>query len=275
MTDGQILVHVEPGAVSEQRLRYALSLAQRRSAKLVGITVRLSPAAATSAMIGDVQALAAYCDASAESCVAARNLFERVTSDAGIITEWREGCGIPIEVIVAEAAVADFVVLGRGDQSNIDGGMYVINPADVVMACGGPVIVVPGQAPAEFRADRILIGWKSTPQASRAVRDAMPLLIRAQSVLLTEIMPSAEPDRYKISAQAMAGFLEHHGVHVILHQIPEAEEPGEQLIRTARENACDLIVAGAYGHSRFREWALGGVTKSLLAMSPLPCLLSH
>ncbi|HTJ63482.1 MAG TPA: universal stress protein [Alphaproteobacteria bacterium] len=273
MTAGQVLVHVEPGAAAEQRVRYALSMARSRGSKLVGLTVRLSPQAATSSMIGDVSALTAYCDASGDSVHSAKDLFERVTHGSGVTVEWRESYGVPLEVVVAEAGSADLIVLGRASRARLDGGMYVIRPDDVIMGSGVPVLVVPDVLPTEYRGSRILVAWKSTPQAARAVRDAMPWLARAEAVFLTEVMSPV--GRYEIPAKTMAEYLMAHGVPVSILQIPAGGVVEDLLMNAAAANECDMIVAGAYGHSRLREWTLGGVTRSLLERSPLPCLLAH
>ena len=166
------------------------------------------------------------------------------------------------------------LVLGR-DTDDPDGAPYDVLPADVVMACGAPVLVLPAQPGPNFKAQRILVAWKSTAQAARAIHNALPLLKRAQSVLLTEIVSENQATRYEISAKSMADFLLSHGVAVSALRIGAAGDAGEQLMQAAQDNGCDLIVAGAYGHSRLREWALGGVTRSLLLASTLPCLLSH
>ncbi len=95
MINGQILVHVEPGKASEDRLRYAVSMAQSREQKLIGLSVRLSASAAVSTTIGDAQAIAALCEAAGESCIRAQALFDRVTRGSGIELEWCEATGIP------------------------------------------------------------------------------------------------------------------------------------------------------------------------------------
>lgn len=242
--------------------------------KLVGLAIRLSAASAASTTMGDLQATAALCEASHESCLTAKESFDRVAKGSGVELEWREATGLPTEVIAAEAGCADLLVLGR-DIDDPDGAPYDVLPADVVMACGTPVMVLPTQPAANYEARRILLAWKSTAQAARAARDALPLLKRAQAVHLTEIVSESEAPRYGISVESMAGFLRSHGITVSVHRIGAAGDAGEQLMQAAHDNACDLIVAGAYGHSRFREWALGGVTRSLLVASTLPCLLSH
>jgi nucleotide-binding universal stress UspA family protein len=275
MKNGQILVHVEPGKVSEARLRYAISMAQGHELKLIGLAVRLTAGAAVSTTVGDVHTIAALCEASDECCRMARGQFETITSGCGVAGEWVEATGVPLDVIAAEAGRADLVVLGQNNRPDPDGGVYELNPADAILACGAPALVVPAEAPASFTARRILLAWKSSPQAARAAKDALPLLKRAEAVVMTEIVPESFPSKYEISAQAMADYLASHDVPVSLDRIPAVGDAGAQILQAAADNACDLVVAGAYGHSRLREWALGGVTRTLLTAASLPCLLSH
>ncbi len=275
MRNGQILVHVEPGPVSKQRLRYALSMAQAREMKLIGLAVRLSAAAAVSTTLGEIAATAALCEASGECCVTAKEQFDRVTQGSGLETEWREATGSPLEVVAAEAGRADLTVIGRNDRIDPDSGVYQLDPADLIMASGSPAMVVSADAPLSYRARRILLAWKSTPQAARAARDALPLLKAAETVVLTEVASSSDGSKYEVSADAMAGYLATHGVEVSIRRLQPAGDTGYQLIVAANDEECDLIVAGAYGHSRVREWVLGGVTRSLLAASAIPCIFSH
>jgi nucleotide-binding universal stress UspA family protein len=202
-------------------------------------------------------------------------MFDRVTDESPVDAEWLEASGIPTDVLIAEAGRADLVILSGNPGADPEGALYKIPPADVIMSCGTPVIVLPPQPPAGFKARRILLAWKNTAQAARAVRDALPVLQLAERVILTEIVEDAPPWRYGILADSMAEYLETHNVAVSIHRLPAAGDPGEQLIEAAYDNHCDLIVAGAYGHSRIREWALGGVTRSLLGASTLPCIFSH
>jgi nucleotide-binding universal stress UspA family protein len=275
MQNGQILVHVEPGPVSEQRLRYALSMAQNRDMKLIGLTVRLSSTAAASTTMGDITATAALYDASSQCCLAAKDQFDTVTEGSGIALEWCETTGVPLDVIAAEAGRADLTVVGRNDRVDMDSGVYQISPADVIMACGTPVMVVSADAPLSYKAQRVLLAWKSTPQAARAARDALPLLKSADTVVLTEVASAPGGGKYEISAEAMAAYLASHGIEVSIRRLQPTGDAGYQLIIAAADNECDLIVAGAYGHSRVRQWVLGGVTRSLLGAATIPCILCH
>jgi nucleotide-binding universal stress UspA family protein len=121
-----------------------------------------------------------------------------------------------------------------------------------------------------------VIGWKDRREARRAVRDALPLLQDAGRVTIVEICNHGEEDAARNHMDDVARYLEHHrisgGPRVILHQNGSG---AAALIRVAAEEGADLLVTGAYGHTRLGEWMFGGVTRDLLATSPICCLMSH
>jgi nucleotide-binding universal stress UspA family protein len=277
MTIANILVHVEPGPGSEARLRYALSLAELFRAKLTGLSVLAPPTEIAFATMGDAQLYGAAIDAAKDSSAAARAQFDKVTEGGKVATKWCDAAGRPEEVVAAEAGCNDLVIVGRDERLELEDSFYRVSSAEIVLGCGRPVIVLPDAAPAAFRGDRILVGWRNTPEAARAVHDALPLLLRAQEVILAEIGDSERlPARYMASLDAVAEHLRGHGAPVTTRSIPaDGSGAGAQMIALAIEAGADMIVAGGYGHSRFREWVLGGVTHTLLHDGDFPCLLSH
>jgi nucleotide-binding universal stress UspA family protein len=277
MTFKQVLVHVEPGSASEGRLKYAIGLARTFGARLTGLTVTLSPAEIPAAMIGDAQILNAAIDAARESADYAKQQFESLMRECGLATDWRNGEGNPAQVVGAEAARADVLVIGGQLRNDMDGGFYRLAPGDVLMACGRPTIVVPENLAIDFHAKRILLAWKNTPEAARAAHDAIPLLIQAEEVILAEVASAGGWNGgYSISIEDMADHLRIHGAKITTAGLEEqASDAGDLLLDFGAKNRVDLIVAGAYGHSRVREWALGGVTASLLQRAQVPCLFSR
>jgi nucleotide-binding universal stress UspA family protein len=120
----------------------------------------------------------------------------------------------------------------------------------------------------------VVVAWKDTREARRAVVDALPLLHRAKDVTVVEVV---EDNDHRAAAQMRVGdvaaWLGRHaitGVGRVIHAIEEMQE-----LDRLWQNACDLMVAGAYGHTRFREWVLGGMTRNLLTRSRRCSLLSH
>jgi nucleotide-binding universal stress UspA family protein len=145
-----------------------------------------------------------------------------------------------------------------------------------LLKVGRPVLVVPKDL-ASFVPKRIAIAWKDTREARRAVRDALPLLQQAESVLLVEI--SEEASSVEESArrvQDVGRYLRRHGIEIIAERVRPADvTASNSLLRVIEDENIDLLVTGAYGHSRLGEWAFGGVTRDMLMESPICCLFSH
>ena len=125
-------------------------------------------------------------------------------------------------------------------------------------------------------ADHIVIGWKDTREARRAVQDAHPFLHEATRVTIVEICELGEERAAQERTADVSRYLTRHricgGPRIILHR----EGTGApQLIRLAQDEGADLLVTGAYGHSRLGEWIFGGMTRDLLDTSPICCLMSH
>ena len=152
---------------------------------------------------------------------------------------------------------------------------HLIDPAEAVLRMGRPTILVPEHVH-ELRADRIVVGWKDTREARLAVRDALPLLARAQQVTIIEICTSDEQDAARRRVSDVAKYLQGHGVKCQTDvRVHMAESDAHHLFRLAKEDSADLIVTGAYGHSRLGEWMFGGMTRGLLDEAPFCLMMSH
>ena len=185
--------------------------------------------------------------------------------------EWRSSIHFPSEVIAAEARAADLVVIGR---EALPGDVYrTYDPGTIVLAAGRPVLVVPPGI-RRFQPSRVLIAWKDTREARRAVRDALPFLKEAESVRIAAVKPQGAENVDRQIAD-VAQYLVRHKVSVgqQIATVAGGEE-GPILLQLAKEHAADMIVAGGYGHTRVHEWIFGGVTRHLLMTSPVPCLFS-
>jgi nucleotide-binding universal stress UspA family protein len=137
------------------------------------------------------------------------------------------------------------------------------------------VLLVPEKVDS-LRAENIVVGWKETREARRAVQDALPFLQEATRVTIVEVCGPGEEATAQSHLDDVAKYLSRHriggGPRVILQQ----EGSGAaQLIQLAADEKADLLVTGAYGHSRLGEWIFGGMTRDLLARSPICCLMSH
>jgi len=189
--------------------------------------------------------------------------------------EWRSALTLPIPYVVQHARAADILVVGARTEAMVD-PCVAADPGDLLMQAGRPLVVVP---PTVHWLDlrSVLVAWKDVREARRAVFDALPVLGAAQDVTVAEI-----PEQHTERADALshvedvAGWLRGHGI-VASTVVPEAGSGAvaEQLERIAANVGAGLVIAGAYGHSRFREWILGGVTRHLAAESGRCAFLSR
>ena len=125
------------------------------------------------------------------------------------------------------------------------------------------------------RAWDVAVAWDFSRAAARAVSDALPLLEKAKKVRVVTVLNEKQLDN-KNSAEELSKNLSRHGIDVILDRVDAKGRPiGDVLEAYVASNAADMLVMGAYGHSRLREFVMGGATKSLLSKPPLPILFSH
>ncbi len=145
----------------------------------------------------------------------------------------------------------------------------------LIFESGRPVLLLPRAGGKPFALNAATIAWDFTRQAARAVGDALPLLVRAKRVHIVTVASEKRIDT-KRSGPELAKHLARHGVEVILDRADAAGRPiGETLEAAARSHDSDLLVMGAYGHSRLREFILGGATRSMIARPPMPIFFSH
>jgi nucleotide-binding universal stress UspA family protein len=146
----------------------------------------------------------------------------------------------------------------------------------IIFGSGRPTLVLPEGAPSrQFQLGTIVVAWDFSRPAARAVADAIPLLEKAKYVRIVTVT-GEKPIDSKRSAEELAKNLSRHGLEVVLEGVAsKGRAVGEVLESYVQSCNADMLVMGAYGHSRFREFILGGATRTLLAKPPLPILFSH
>ena len=201
--------------------------------------------------------------------------FRAAMQNRATAVEWRCAEDFPTRFVVQQARAADIIVVGEGGRDVLADPFMQVNPSDLLMQTGRPLLVVPdGVDWLDLRS--VLVAWKDTPECRRAVTDALPILREAKDVIIAEIVED-ETQRGAVSSGIadLVTWLLRHGV-VACERVPaECGNATAQLDRIASEVGAGLVVAGAYGHSRFREWVFGGVTKRLVNPSGRCSLLSH
>ena len=273
MTVATVMVYVDASQQAEAQVRVARSIASKFDASIVGISAfAVEPDLVAEGVI--IQATTPDDLKQMKTALADKEQWFRDVIDfPKEKVEWRWNVEYPAMFLTDEARSADLVVLKR-KQEKIN-PYHFIDPAEAVLRMGRPTILVPEQVH-ELHADRIVVGWKDTREARLAVHDALPLLIRASEVTIIEICASGEQDLSERRVRDVARYLQSHGAtcqtHVRVHM---AESDAHQLIRLAKEQDADLIVTGAYGHSRLGEWIFGGMTRGLLDQAPCCLMMSH
>ena len=146
----------------------------------------------------------------------------------------------------------------------------------VVFQSGRPVLIIPETISAEFKLDAVAVAWDFSRTAARAVSDAIPFLERAKVVRIVCVTNEKSPGSSRTTSEQLAVHLSRHAVNVVVDQVDAGGKTiGDVLTQFVAANKIDLLVMGAYGHSRFRGFILGGATKSMLSKPPVPVLLSH
>jgi nucleotide-binding universal stress UspA family protein len=178
----------------------------------------------------------------------------------------------PSRALVRSARAADLIVMSPKSPG---AAARTADPAEVVMTAGRPVLIVPNGA-SHFRGSAVVVAWKDTREARRAIADAMPFLLAADQVIVQAVCEDDAVEASAFQTDDVVANLKRHGVRASakVTRIP-AEGVAHELERVARLNGADLIVAGAYGHSRTREWVFGGVTDDLIHRPKCFVLLSH
>ena len=209
---------------------------------------------------------------------AARALLEReglvVAGPSSVLSEnsakWFRESGSESYWLVEYARTADLLVIGRSDDDQRV-------PSDLLEAAlinSGRPLLIPPSAPVSALPDTVVIAWKATPEAARAVTAAMPFLSIAKQIVIMTVAENETTVEEEGAARLMAN-LRWHGFSVSLRRLePDAQGAAETLLAAAREQPA-LLVMGGYGHSRLREWIFGGFTQRILRSAEIPVLIAH
>jgi nucleotide-binding universal stress UspA family protein len=204
--------------------------------------------------------------------------FEAIAKREGLVSvEVRPLGGDPVQGLATSARYADLVVLGQADPDLVDGAEQRAFPDHAILATGRPTLVIPYAGTFNTIGEHVVVAWNATRESTRAVTDAMPLLERAKKV--TIIVGDARPGaggHGDTPGADVALYLARHGVKVEVSQERTAGiDVGSLLLSRISDLGADLLVMGAYGHSRLRELVLGGVTRTILKEMTVPVLMSH
>ena len=271
MALNDLLVHVTNSKNARARIEASVALAMRHDAHLTGIGVRMSsktPVYALAAIPRDV--LVEIEAREVEEMSTSKALFESITGQAGWLerSSWVEEAGETVDIISRNARLSDVTIIGQ--QAN---GALTDLPDDFVLQSGRPVLVIPEFGTPHPIGERVVVAWNGGREAARAVADAMPILEKSKSVTILSIEPREMGD---LPGSGLAQHLARHGVDAIANRsVADNINASDVLLNFVADESADLIVMGAYGHSRLREVILGGVTRHLLTHMTIPVFMSH
>lgn len=271
-----ILVYVDGSKSTGCALDAAVVLARLNEARVVALHVTPPPFVTGDLGPGAMSEMIRWEEEQERNRVkAADTLVAAVRERSGRRLDWRADRGDIVETIELHSRYADVVVIGRPAADDLDalGGDYATD--SVVMDSARPVLVVPPNWGGKSIGDSVLVAWNRSREASRAVHDALPVLAKAKSVTIFEANPSADTSPRVVGSE-IKDHLARHGIEASFETVTANNtDIAPTMLKRAAAVGADLIVAGAYGHSRLREYVLGGVTRDLLKAADIPVLMSH
>ena len=273
MSYAALMVHLGAGRDWNKRVRLAADLADRFQSALIGVAGWLPiPAFA----IDDIAANDETTDGERQKMTALlAEMGEKFRASVKHLNrvEWRGTLDYPRTLVPREARAADLLIIGR---ERVPGDPYFsLNPGITILRAGRPVLVVPDEVDS-LAARRVVVAWKDTRESRRAVRDALPFLRNAEEVMIVGVCEHETEAQSRQPIDDVTNYLLRHRVIVAAKAYLHTEQSvANELLRFTKEERADLIIVGGYGHTRLGEWIVGGVTRDLLADSPVCLLFSH
>jgi len=271
-----ILVHVDNGKRSAVRLDIACRLAKLSDAHLIGLHALTVVKLPSYAMVeGGVQVREFHERMLSESAVAAEAMFKQAVKATGVEkVEWRKSRRDAVDSVPVHGRYADVLVIGQPNET--DGSGVEPDFAErLLLAAGRPALVIPYAGDFPAVGTRVLVAWNASREATRALTDAIPILREAKQVDVIAFNPKDAPHG-EVPGADIGLYLARHGIKVsVSQQTADDVDVGNQLLSRAADLDSDLIVMGAYGHSRMKELILGGATRTVLNSMTVPVLMSH
>ncbi len=270
----EIVVHLTGSSEDAIRLAYADGMARLFTAHLTGLQVHVLPEILSltdpsgSAFLRE---LIVQSDKEAEAVTARLN---EQLSALGPHAELRRLDLFPGQIgnmLAAESRTADLFI---GTRPYGDPAKSAHIEEAVLFRSGRACVFLPPQIGSEAKFGTVLVGWKNTREAARAVAEAVPLLQQADNVIVV-LVEEAGYRHGDTSATDIGRYLSRHGINAEIRVITDSPVPGAALLREASASGANLLVMGAYGHSRLQELVLGGATRDVLANATIPVLMAH
>ncbi|CAH0445747.1 universal stress protein [Ralstonia pseudosolanacearum] len=279
MTYASVMVHLDRSERAMHRLELAIRYAQAHHARLIAVYASFAPSPNWFYMM---EGVGRYWEEDRNRRDGVRDVvherFRDATKALPLETEWRSVDGDPVALVLREAREADLLIVGQRDPADPESFVAADFVETLIIEAGRPVLVVPYAGSFTTVAQRLLVAWNGGRESARALHDAIPLMPEATVHVLQ--MMDGHPRHWaeETTLGQVARALKAHGVDSTVEEASCAGPDvaiGEMLLSRAADFNADLIVMGAYGHSRLRELVLGGVTRTLLNTMTVPVLMSH
>jgi len=273
MSYSTLMVQLDLHRPNEARLKIAGELAEHFDARVIGISG------------GDFQPLYFMDGAAAQDLLEKERArlkaqiancetqFRQALMGRSNKIEWRSEVNWPADFLARNARAADLIITGA--QAGNIGGAHQVSAGELVIRAGRPVLVVPAEVE-WLKLKSIIVAWKDTREARRAISDALPLLHKAREVIVVELLEAgADQAAAKARVDDVGAWLVRRGISASSIATKALIGVTDRLTILAQDEGASIIVAGAYGRTRFQEWVFGGVTRDLLEQQKCCVLLSH
>jgi nucleotide-binding universal stress UspA family protein len=270
-----ILLQMAPDENRQNRFEVALGLAQKHGAHLE-IAYMTSPASMPAAIMGRGASHSFITESTRIAEEKADKIKAELTGiceESGIAWNWEVLEGDHNELLAERSHYADLMVVSEHHGVTLEGYVGLHMPEEILMASTCPVLMLPKDRRIDSVGTRALIAWKDTREAARAVREAVGMLKAAENVF---VLTCDKPHHRFEAGKDILAYLTRHGIEVEpVSDVTNDSDVGPIILSYASDLKADLLVMGAYGHSRWREIVFGGVTHHVLTNMDLPLLVAH
>ncbi|MGP1253430.1 MAG: universal stress protein [Kiloniellales bacterium] len=270
-----ILVHLADDTHHRARLDAAVRLAKQHDAHItalfitfpVGMPPTIAGRSASAIFISEAR------DRARERSAALQKEFDSTCANEGVSHTWVVEDGSHLQALSYHAHVADLMIVSHSDEGEYLEDRFRLRLAEeLVFDVGCPVLLLPRVNPVPAFGRNVLIGWHSNREAVRAVRGSLDLLRAAESVTVLTVGPTPED---KLSEHELVAYLARQKIQAEGVNVEDQGGVGTTLLAEAKRRGSDLLIMGAYGHSRLRELVLGGATRQVFRHAEIPVLASH
>jgi nucleotide-binding universal stress UspA family protein len=279
MSYKSIVVQLDTSKRAHFRLDCAFRLAQQFGAHLSGVFSAFTPDPRSFyVMAGSADYFEAHRKFRQERHGALERTFHAELSRTGVSGRWIDCNEYASEAMPGYARCADLVVAGQDDPNDPESFIADHFPETLVMAAGRPVLFIPYVGVFPTLGENVVVAWNGSREATRAVHDALPFLQRAKKTTIVTLNgPKDEPRGSPIPGADIALVLARHSVKAEVAELDGIDDVplGDMLLSRVSQLGADLVVMGAYGHSRWRELVMGGATRSMLQSMTVPVLMSY